>query len=332
MRVVAYSTKNFEKEFLAKANQKKHDITLISNPLSLETAVYAEGKDAVIVFTNDDLSAPVINKLADMGIKYISTRSVGTDHIDAEAAALRNVKIANIPAYSPEAIAEFTVTLALALSRKLIPTVDQCRLFDFSLEHHVGFNFHGKTVGIIGLGHIGLATAAIFKGFGCRILGYDVSPLPKTSALKTVSLDKLLGESDIISLHIPLVPATHHFINETTISKMKRGVMLINTSRGGLIKTEDALNALDSGKIGYLGLDVYEHENDIFFANRKLDKNKDALLERLMFHSNVIVTPHQAFLTIEAIQEIAVQTIQNLDKWQKNKQADKVFAEVQISK
>ena len=202
MRVVAYSIKNFEKEFLAKANQKKHDITLISNPLSLKTAVYAEGKDAVIVFTNDDLSASVINKLADMGIKYIATRSVGTDHIDAEAAAKRNIKVANIPAYSPEAIAEFAVTLALALGRKLIPTVDQCRVFDFSMDHHIGFNFHGKTVGIIGLGHIGLATASIFKGFGCRILGYDISPSPKTPYIKTVDLDTRLKESDIISLHL----------------------------------------------------------------------------------------------------------------------------------
>lgn len=326
MRVVAYSIKNFEKELLAKANQRKHDITLISNALSLETALYAEGKDAIIVFTNDDLSAPVINKLADLGIKYIATRSVGTDHIDLKTAKKRNIQVANIPAYSPEAIAEFAVTLALALSRKLIPTVEQCRKFNFSAEQHLGFNFHGKTVGIIGLGYTGLATAAIFKGFGCHILGYDISPLSKTAHVKKVGLDKLLNESDIISLHIPLNADSHYFINEASISKMKTGVMLINTSRGGLINTQNALKALDSGKIGYLGLDVYEHDKGLFLSDHQLDKTKDTLLESLMLHPNVIVTPHQAFLTIEALHQIALQTIHTLDQWQKNISANKVCA------
>ena len=326
MRVVAYSIKKFEKELLAKANQRKHDITLISNPLSLETALYAEGKDAVIVFTNDDVSAPVINKLADLGIRYIATRSVGTDHIDLKAAKKRNIIVANVPAYSPEAVAEFAVTLALALSRKLIPTVDQCRKFDFSIDQHLGFNFHGKTVGIIGLGHIGVAAASIFKGFGCHILGYDIARLSKTSFIKTGGLDKLLKESDIISLHIPLNADTHHFINEASIAKMKKGVMLINTSRGGLINTVDALKALSTGRIGYLGLDVYENEKGLFLNDHRLDQTKDALLEKLMHHPNVIVTPHQAFLTTEALHEIAMRTIQHLDEWQKNDAADKVCA------
>lgn len=326
MRVVAYSIKNFEKELLAKANQRKHDITLISNALSLETALYAEGKDAVIVFTNDDLSAPVINKLADMGIKFIATRSVGIDHIDLKAAKKRNIQVANIPAYSPEAIAEFAVTLALALGRKLIPTVEKCRTFDFSAEQHLGFNFHGKTVGIVGLGNTGMATSTIFKGFGCHILGYDVSPLTKVAHVKKVGIDKLLQESDIISLHIPLDTNTHYFINEETIAKMKPGVMLINTSRGGLINTRDALKALDSGQIGYLGLDVYEHDKGLFLSDHHLDKTKDTLLENLMRHPNVIVTPHQAFLTIEALHQIAQQTIHTLDHWQKNNSANKVCA------
>jgi D-lactate dehydrogenase len=324
MRVVAYSIKNFEKELLAKANQRKHDITLISNALSLETTLYAEGKDAIIVFSNDDLSAPVINKLADLGIKYITTRSVGTDHIDLVAAKLRNIQVANIPAYSPEAIAEFAVTLALALSRKLIPTVDQCRKFDFSADHHLGFNFNGKTVGIIGLGYTGLATAGIFKGMGCHILGYDIESPGKIPHIKMAGLDKLLKDSDVISLHIPLNADTRHFINEESIARMKKGVMVINTSRGALVNTEDALNALDSGKIGYLGLDVYEHDKGLFLSDHHLDQAKDPLLERLMLHPNAIVTPHQAFLTIEALQEIALRTIHNLDQWQKNNSADKV--------
>ena len=326
MRVVAYSIKNFEKEPLAKANQRKHDITLISNPLSLETALYAEGKDAVVVFTNDDVSAPVIDRLADLGIKYIATRSVGTDHIDLVAAEKRNITVANIPAYSPEAIAEFAVTLALALSRKLISTVDQCRKSDFPVDQNLGFNLHGKTVGIVGLGSTGIATANIFKGFGCHILGYDAAPVTKTSFIKTAGIDKLLRESDIISLHVPLNEDTHHFINETTIAKMKKGVMLINTSRGGLIHTEDAIKALNTGKIGYLGLDVYEHEQALPANNHQLNQQKDPLLEKLMLHPNVIVTPHQAFLTTEALNEIATRTIQNLDEWQKNSAANKACA------
>ena len=326
MKVVAYSIKNFEKEFLAKANQKKHDITLISNPLSLETAAYAEGKDAVVVFLNDDLSAPVIDRLADLGIKFITTRSSGTDHIDATAALRRNIQVSNIPAYASQAIAELTLTLALALSRKLIPTVDQSRNFDFTIENHIGFNLHGKTVGIIGLGHAGVATASIFKGIGCKVLGYDPSALTKTALLKRVSFETLLNESDIISLHIPLNSENHHFINRQIFELMKNGVMLLNTSCGGLIKTEDMAVALRSGKIGYLGLDVYENEQNLFFADHCHDAVKDPLLESLMHFPNVIITPHQAFLTHEALQDVASQTILNLDNWQKIKQNGKVCA------
>ena len=326
MRVVAYSIKTFEKEFLAKANQKKHDITLISNPLGLETALYAEGKDAVIVFTNDDLSAPVINKLADMGIRYIATRSVGTDHIDLAQAAKRSIKVANIPAYSPESIAEFAVALVLALSRKLVSTVDHSREFDFTSNPHPGFSLHGKTVGIIGLGNTGLAAAAIFKGFGCKVIGYDISTLSKSASVKPVGLERLLQEADIISLHVPLTPASHHLINRESISLMKPGVMLINTSRGAVVNTADALDALNSGQIGYLGLDVYENEKGLFLSDRHLDPSCDNLLARLVQHPNVIVTPHQAYLTVEALNEIAIRTIQNLDQWQKNNQTGKVCA------
>jgi D-lactate dehydrogenase len=325
MRVVAYSIKNFEKESLAKANQRKHDITLISNALSLDTALYAEGKDAVIVFTNDDLSAPVIDRLAEMGIKYIITRSVGMDHIDLAAAKEKNIRVANISAYSPESIAEFAVTLALALGRQLVPAVEQSRKFNFTADKNLGFNFSGKTVGIIGLGHTGQATAAIYKGFGCHILGYDISPVTKTPHIKLAGLDKLLKESDIISLHIPLTADTYHFIDETTIARMKRGVMLINTSRGGLVNTNDVLKGLNSGQIGYLGIDVYEHDKGLFLSDHHLDKNKDPLLETLMNHRNVIVTPHQAYLTTEALQQIALRIIHNLDQWQKINPSDKAW-------
>jgi D-lactate dehydrogenase len=319
MKAVAYSIKPFEKEFLAKANQKKHDITLISNSLSLETAIYAEGKDAVIVFTNDDVSGPVIEKLASIGIKYIATRSAGTDHIDKEAAAKSHIKLSNVPAYSPEAIAEQAVALAFALNRHILKAGQNSRNFNFRNEELVGFNFSGKTVGIIGLGNTGHATARIFKGMGCKVIGYDTI-LPKDCPyIRFVKLDELYAQADIISLHVPLNPSTKYLINKNSIKLMKDGVMLINTSRGALINTTDVLSALEQNKIGYLGIDVYEYEKGLFFENHQNDKVKDVVLETLMSYPNVIVTPHQAYLTKEALQEIANQTIKNLDLWQNNK-------------
>lgn len=319
MKVVAYSIKPFEKEFLAKSNQKKHDITLISNPLNIETATYAEGKDAVIVFTNDDVSAAVIDKLAELGIKYIVTRSVGTDHIDKEAAAKNSIKIANVPSYSPQAIAEHAVTLAMALNRKLIKADHNSHIFDFRNDGLIGFNFSGKTVGIIGLGGTGMAAANIFKGLGCNVIGYDKNPPADISHVLPVSLGDLLAESDIVSLHIPLTPQTEHFIQKATLDQMKDGVMLINTSRGAVIKTSDLLPALESGKVGYLGIDVYEYEKGLFFEDHEHDKHKDPLLSNLLERDNVIVTPHQSYLTREALQEIANQTIHNLNMWQHDK-------------
>lgn len=320
MKVVAYSIQPFEKEYLAKANQKKHDITLISNPLCMQTIAYAEGKDAIIVFANDDVSTPVINKLADMGVKYIATRSAGTDHIDKKTAAKRSIKIANVPVYSPQAIAEHAVALALCLNRRLIRANENCHAFNFKLDGLMGFNFYGKTVGIIGLGNIGQAVAAIFNGFGCRVIGCDIAAMSGLANIEVLSLDEVLGNSDIISLHVPLNVATKYLINASTITKMKDGVMLINTSRGALIKTIDAIKALEKGKIGYLGLDVYEFERGLFFEDHQQDLIKDPLFEELLAHQNVLVTPHQAFLTCEALQQIAEKTIGNLDKWRQQEQ------------
>lgn len=319
MKVVAYSIKSFEKEFLAKANQKKHDITLISNPLGPETAFYAEGKDAVVVFTNDNVSAPVVHQLADMGIKYIATRSAGTDHIDKQAPAERGIKLANVPVYSPQAIAEHTVALALSLSRQVVKAEEHSLHFDFRQDELIGFNFYGKTVGLIGLGHIGQATAAIFNGLGCKVIGYDAFLTESLPNIEMVSLAELLMQADIISLHAPLTTDTHHLINASSLAIMKDGVMLLNTSRGGLINTRDVITGLNTGKIGYLGIDVYENEKGLFFEDHEHDKVKDALLLDLMQHPNVLVTPHQAYLTKEALQQIADQTIKNLDLWQLKK-------------
>ena len=322
MKVVAYSAKAFEKELLAKFNHKKHDITLISNPLSLETIEYALDKDAVLVFTNDDVSAPIVNKLADLGVKYIATRSTGTDHIDKQAAQKRGVKIENVPGYSPQAIAEHSVAMAMCLSRHLIQSSIRGRKFDFQLDGLTGFNFYGKTVGIIGLGNVGLATASIYIGLGCRILGYDVN-YPKTlHSIEKTPLNELISQSDIISLHVPLTADTKYMIGMEEIETMKTGVMLINTARGGLINTEAALKGIENGKIAYLGIDVYEHEKSLFFEDHHDDEIKDPLLEKLIAFPNVLVTPHQAFLTDEALGQIAEQTIKNLDLWALNDQKE----------
>lgn len=318
MKVVAYSINPFEKEFLIRANQKKHEITLISNALSLDTAAYAKEKDAVLVFTNDDVSENVINHLADLGVRFIATRSKGTDHIDKDAAERRGIKLANVPEYSPQAIAEHTVALALALGRHLVQANRHVQNFDFRLDELVGFNFSDKTVGIIGLGEIGLATAKIFNGLGCKVIGYDTEP-KKTADIRITDLNELLKVADIVSLSVPFNGQTTHLINRERISLMKHGVMLINCSRGGVIDTKEVLKALESGKIGYLGLDVYEFEKGLFFEDHENDKAKDSLLSRLINNPNVLITPHQAFLTREALQEIANQTIKNLDLWQEEK-------------
>jgi D-lactate dehydrogenase len=319
MKVVAYSINPHEKEFLVRANQKKHDITLISNALSIETAAYAKGKDAVLVMINDDVSENVINKLADVGVKFIATRSKDTDHIDKKAAEKRGIKLANVPIYSPQAIAEHTVALALAMSRKLIQANANIHDFDFRLDGLMGFTFSGKTVGLIGMGQTGIAVSSIFKGMGCHVIGYDANMHGKHDHVPLTSLDDLLAKSDIISLHAPLNEGTKHIINNSSIRKMKQNVMLINTSKGGLINTADVVNALGNGRIGYLGLDVYEFEKNLFFEDHENDKNRDALLDKLISYPNVLVTSHQAFLTAESLQEIADQTIKNIDHWQEDK-------------
>ncbi|MDB5135008.1 MAG: 2-hydroxyacid dehydrogenase [Mucilaginibacter sp.] len=319
MKAVAYSIKPFEREFLAKANQKKHDITLISNALSPDTAVYAEGKEAVIVSTNDGVSAFVIEKLAALGIKYIATRSVGTNHIDKESAASHCIKLANVPYYPPQAIAEHAVALAFALNRQLPKADRHAHHFDFRNDDLIGFNFTGKTVGIIGLGDTGKAAAQLFSGLGCRVVGYDQFFPEDLKGVTSETLPDLLAQSDIISLHLPLTASTTHLINKGTIGMMKDGVMLINTSGAAVIKTTDVRDALKTGKIGYLGLDAYEFEEGLFFESHEDDLVKDELLKELMKHPNVLITPHQAYLTKEALQEISNQTIKSLDQWQTSK-------------
>ncbi|WP_442795872.1 2-hydroxyacid dehydrogenase [Pelobium manganitolerans] len=316
MKAVVYSIKPFEKEYLAKANEKKHDITLISNPLGIDTVSFAQGKDAVVVFTNDDVSAPVIEKLKKFGVKYIATRSVGLDHIDCDYATQAGIKIANVPSYSPQSIAEHAVALMMALNRKIFLAIQNAKEFNFSLDGLQGFTMYGKVVGLIGFGAIAQYLARILHGFGCTVLVYDPYCQDFPEYVKQVNLDELYRQSNIISLHTPLTAQTKHIINTESISKMRKDVMLINTGRGALINTVDLLHAIRNGRIGSFGADVYENEKRLFFEDHHNDEHKDQLLQSLMNMPNVIVTPHQAFLTTEALQDIAAQTIKNLDHWQ----------------
>ncbi|MGY3052236.1 D-lactate dehydrogenase [Pedobacter sp. UYEF25] len=316
MKAIVYSTQSFEKEFLAKANQKKHDITLISNPLSIATAGFAEGKDAVIVFTNDEVSAPVIEKLKRYSVRYISTRSVGTDHIDKIAADAAGIKVANIPAYSPESIAEHAVSLMLALNRNIVQAALNTKTFDFRLDGLLGFTLRGKTVGLVGLGNVALALASILKGFGSKLIACDPFNKQFPVGIKEVGLAELYREADIISLHVPLTEKTKYMINTKTLNSIKNTAMLINTARGALVDTTALIHSLENKTLGYYGADVFECEKGLFFEDHRTDKVKDPLLTRLLAQPNVLITPHQGFLTEEALHEIALETIKNLDKWQ----------------
>jgi D-lactate dehydrogenase len=318
MKAVAYSIKACEKELLITANNKKHDITLISNRLTLDTISYADGKDAVLVFSCDDLSAPVIGKLKERGVKYIATRSTGTDHIDMAEAEKLGIKVANIPSYLPEAIAEHTLALMLALCRNIIPAHSQTMQSDFSLDELVGTTIYGKTVGVVGFGQTGKATSRILRGIGANVLIHDIEDVSREAAeygAKQVGFSELLKVSDIITFHVPLTVKTHHMVNAGTIRRMKDGVMLINVSRGAVFHSKDVYNALQSGKISKIGMDVYEFEHNIFFFDHSRKPVNDKLLRAFIQNSRVLLTPHQAFLTKEALQIITERTIHNLDQW-----------------
>lgn len=316
MKAIVYSTRPFEINLLNEANNNQHQLTLLSEQLSDNTVELAAGNTAIVVFTNDEVSENIVKKLEQLGVKYIATRSVGTDHINKKATEEANIVIANVPSYSPHSIAEHAVMLVLALNRKLILASQRVKEFDFRLEGLTGYNLFGKTVGLIGLGTIGKVTAGIFNGFGCKVIAYDIKAEEEIPHIKMVGLEELYANADIISLHIPATADDKYLINSQSITKMKKGVMIINTGRGSLIHTTHALEALNTGQLGYLGADVYENEHGLFFENHRNDAKKDPVLLQLLAHPNVIITPHQAFLTIEALKEIAAKTIENLNEFE----------------
>jgi D-lactate dehydrogenase len=318
MRVTIYDLHPFEKDYLLGANAGRHELRCLSNRLDEETAALAEGSQAVCIFVNDNASAPVLERLAALGVRGLALRCAGYNHVDLERARGLALRVANVPDYSPHAVAEHTVALMLALNRKLVRASNRIRDFNFSLDGLVGFDMHGRTAGIVGLGRIGRLTARILHGFGCRLLGYDPYPDPALGeqyGLEYVSLDDLCRRSDILVLLAPLTEQTWHLIDERAIALMKRGVMLINTSRGGLIKTTAVVEALKTGQIGYLGLDVYEEEQGLFFYDLSDRVLQDDVLARLLSFPNVLITSHQAFLTTTALANISAVTFANLDAW-----------------
>ncbi len=318
MKVLVYSSKTFEVPYLESANRRKHKLTFIDEALSSETAMKAIGYDAISIFSADDASLMVIEKLKDFGVKYIALRSVGYDNVNLKVASRLGIRVAHVPAYSPYAIAEHAVSLLMALNRKLIESNQRVRRFNFNLDHLTGFDLNNKVVGIVGTGRIGSVMAKIMHGFGCKLLGQDIEEnkeLIEAYNLSYVSLEDLCKQADIISLHVPLNRETHHLIDENLIEKMKTGVIIINTARGGVLNTSHVIGGLMNRTIGALGMDVYENEKGTFFKDHSHDIPKDDVLIKLNAMSNVLITGHHAFLTHEALTNIAETTIRNLDGW-----------------
>lgn len=320
MKIFVYSTHQFEKTFLQKATNKKHELIFSVFALEVDTAKLVNGCTAIIAFTLDDLSAEVLDKLYFHGIRFIALRSVGFDHVDLLKAKQLGIKVANVPNYSPYSTAEHAVALLLALNRKLLIGQKLMKHNDFSLDELIGFNLHKKTIGIVGVGKIGSAFAKIMNGFGCRLLGYDPienKALALKNSLTYTSLETLCQQSDVISIHCPLTPETRYMFNKSLFDQMKKGVLLINTARGSIVNTIDLLAALNNNILAGAGLDVYENEKSIFFRNHLNTIIPDQLFDELREHQNVIITGHQGFLTREALTEIAQTTLHNIDLWEK---------------
>lgn len=320
MRVAVFSTKPYDRKFLSQANNGHgHELVFLEPRLTAETVSLAHGFPAICAFVNDEVDATVLKDLQAGGTELIALRSAGFNHVDIPAADQLGLTVVRVPAYSPYAVAEHTVGLMLALNRRLHRAHNRVREGNFSLDGLLGFDLFGKTVGIIGTGKIGRVLMQILNGFGCQLLAYDPYPHEEALALGAtyVDLPELLAQSDVISLHCPLLPSTHHIINAEAMAQMKDGVMIINTSRGALVDASAAIEFLKSGKIGYLGLDVYEEEDDLFFEDLSSRVIQDDVFSRLLTFPNVIVTGHQGFFTENALDNIAETTIQNITSFAK---------------
>ncbi|NCJ05760.1 2-hydroxyacid dehydrogenase [Synechococcales cyanobacterium C] len=316
MKVAIFSTKPYDQRFLEAANHRfGHELVFLEARLTAKTAALAAGFPAVCVFINDQLDAATLGAIAAGGTQLIALRAAGFNHIDLATAAELGLTVVRVPSYSPYAVAEHTVGLILMLNRKLHRAYNRVRDDNFALEGLLGFDLHGSTIGIVGTGKIGQCFAQIMHGFGCHLLAYDIHPNPNCLALGVtyVDLPTLLANSDIVSLHCPLLPNTHHLINKTSLQGLKPGAMLINTSRGALLNTNDVIAALKSGQLGSLGIDVYEQEEELFFEDLSNTVIQDDAFQLLQsFASNVVITAHQAFFTRNALENIAHTTLANI--------------------
>ena len=314
MRALVYSTRAFDKRALEEANQGKHDLEFTDASLRERTAGLAQGFDAVVIFSQDDASKPVLEKLHEGGVRLVALRAAGFNQVDLEAAEDLGIAVARVPAYSPASVAEHAVGLMLCLNRKIHRAYNRVRERNFSLDGLMGFDMEGKTAGVVGTGRIGLAACRILLGFGCRVLAFDIKQNEEAKSLdiEYADLDKLLRESDIVTLHCPLTPKTRHLIDADALAKMKDTAMLINTSRGAVVDTKAVVGALKARKLGALGIDVYEEEGDLFFKDLSDEILDDEVFARLLTFPNVLVTGHQGFFTREALTNIAETTIGNL--------------------
>lgn len=315
MKIAVFSTKPYDRQFLEQANQRHgHELFFYEARLNEQTASLAEGSDAICVFVNDQVNAQAIDRLADLGVRSIALRCAGFNNVDLPAAARRGLTVVRVPAYSPHAVAEHTIGLVLTLNRNIHRAYNRVREHNFGLSGLLGFDLFEKTVGVIGTGKIGVEVIKILRGFGCHVLAFDIAE--NQEAIKAgahyVSLDELFSKSKIITLHCPLTPQTVRLIDAAAIAKMVPGVMIVNTSRGAVIDTKAVIEALKSGQVGSLALDVYEEE-EVFFEDVSNRVLQDDQLARLLTFPNVLVTGHQAFFTQEALQNIAETTLSNLD-------------------
>ena len=317
MKLAVYSTKQYDKKYLDNVNQRfGFDIEYFDFLLTERTAINAVNCEAVCIFVNDDASRPVLEILSAQGVKTIALRCAGFNNVDLAAANELGMKVVRVPAYSPEAVAEHAVGIMMTLNRRIHRAYQRTRDANFSLEGLIGFNMHGRTAGVVGTGKIGIATLRILKGFGMRLLAFDPWPNPLALELgvEYVDIKTLFKESDVITLHCPLTPENHHLLDAAAFSQMKDGVMIINTSRGGLVDSQAAIDALKQQKIGSLGMDVYENERDLFFEDKSNDVIQDDVFRRLSACHNVLFTGHQAFLTAEALTAISETTLSNLQQ------------------
>ena len=323
MKIAFFSTQPYDKEYFQRYNQH-HQITFFEAQLNEQTVNLAKGCDAICAFVNDKLNASVINALAETGIKIIAQRCAGFNNVDVAAARENKIAVVSVPAYSPHAVAEHALALIMTLNRKTHKAYNRVREGNFSLDRLTGFDLYGKKAGVIGTGKIGQCFAHIMQGLGCNVMAFDIIPNKELEAagVQYLPLMDLLQQSDILSLHCPLTEQTKHIINTTTLGMMKNGAMLINTSRGALIDTKAAIASLKKGKLGYLGIDVYEQEEKLFFHDLSENIIEDDVIMRLLSFPNVLITSHQGFLTDEALTQIALITLQNLSDFEQGKKLE----------